>query len=107
MKILFVTHVTVMAGANRSMFQLIKELKENYDCNIVVAGPSCADDALIKEKFREIGVDYIDAPVKFFKTPQPHRWNAFVKHLLYLLGARTIIRNYFHINSTLYTQIAA
>ncbi len=77
-----------MAGANRSMFQLIKELKENYDCNIVVAGPSCADDALIKEKFREIEVDYIDAPVKFFKTPLPHRWNAFVKHLLYLLGAR-------------------
>ena len=91
MKILFVTHVTGMAGANRSMFQLIKELKENYGCNIVVAGPFCADDTLIKEKFREIGVDYLDAPVQFFKKPLPHRWSAFVNHIRYLRG----VRNYY------------
>lgn len=29
-KVLFITHVNQMGGANRSMFQLIKELKDYY-----------------------------------------------------------------------------
>lgn len=84
LRILFVTHVPNMAGANRSMFQLIKELKDFYHCFIVVIGPACPDDALIRKKFQEIDVRYIDAPIEFFKKPYPHPWKSFVKHLAFL-----------------------
>ena len=88
LKILFVTHVTTLAGANRSMLQLIKELKEFYHVYIVVIGPDCnSNDVNIKTKLMEIGVSYLSAPIHFFKVLKPTK-KEFLKHLKCLFDNR-------------------
>ena len=84
MNILFVTHVTSLAGANRSMYHLIEELKNNYGCNIVVTGPTYDNDISLKYKLELIGVDYIGIPIRYFKLQKPFGQNAFLNHIRYL-----------------------
>lgn len=89
-----------MAGANRSMYQLIKELKENYGCHIYVTGPTCPNDAIIKEKYRQIGVEYVETPVSFFKKQFPHGKRAFIRHLRYIRYYRSLYKKFtsYHID---------
>lgn len=84
LNVLFITHVTNMAGANRSMCQLVYELKTNYLVKPVVLGPY--DDTVdgIKSHLAKNGVEYIDGPISFFKTPNPN-FKDFVRYIKYLV----------------------
>ena len=91
-KVLFVTHVAGMAGANRSMFQLIKELKEVYNVFSVVLGPPCDTDKItIKKKLNEINVEYIETHVIFFKQHTP-TFRSFFKYLRFLYSQRFLYK---------------
>ena len=72
MKILFITHVSNMAGANRSMFQLIKELKDGYGVEPVVLVPE-ADGNVggIHSALRAINIPIIETQIWFFKRNHP------------------------------------
>ena len=84
LNVLFITHVTNMAGANRSMWQLVYELKENYHIKPVVLGPYDNTADGIKSHLAQIGVEYIDGPISFFKIPNP-RVLDFVRYIKYLI----------------------
>lgn len=88
MNILFITHVTSLGGANRSMLQLIKELKQNYSANIAVAGPSWDGVDLLKKKLNDINVEYIECPVLSFKSSSGFNIIKFTKYLLLLIKHR-------------------
>lgn len=84
LNVLFVTHVTNMAGANRSMWQLVYELKENYQVRPVVLGPYDNTTDGIKSHLVRIGVEYIDGPILFFKIPNPGIKD-FARYIKYLI----------------------
>lgn len=84
LNVLFVTHVTNMAGANRSMCQLVYELKTNYLLKPVVLGPYDDTADGIKSHLAKIGVEYIDGPISFFKIPNPN-FKDFVRYTKYLV----------------------
>lgn len=84
LNVLFITHVTNMAGANRSMWQLVYELKKNYHIKPVVLGPYDNTSDGIKSHLAQIGVEYIDGPISFFKIPNP-RVLDFVRYIKYLI----------------------
>lgn len=91
-KVLFVTHVAGMAGANRSMFQLIKELKEDYNVFSAVLGPPCDPDKItIKKKLDEIHVEYIETRVVFFKQHKP-TIKSFFRYLRFLHSQRFLYK---------------
>ncbi len=72
MKILFITHVNSMSGANRSLFQLIKELKEGYGVTAVVLAPESDKKAgTIHGALKDIGVPVVEAPIWYFKLEKP------------------------------------
>lgn len=61
-----------MAGANRSMFQLIKELKDNYHVEPVVMVPETGDEKVsIQEALKKFGIPVISADIRFFKREHP------------------------------------
>lgn len=67
-RVLFITHVTGMAGANRSMLQLIEELRELYNVTPVVLLPCASDDGIgLKQKLETRNITYIETEIKFFK----------------------------------------
>ena len=76
-----------MAGANRSMFQLIKELKDSYDVYPVVLCPYKNSNICIQDKLKEIGVEFIEMPIHFFKTPNPS-FRSFLSHIKYIYRQR-------------------
>lgn len=82
--VLFVTHVTNMAGANRSMWQLVYELKENYRVRPVVLGPYDNTADGIKAHLSKISVEYIEGPITFFKIQNP-RILDFVRYAKFLI----------------------
>ena len=84
LNVLFITHVTNMAGANRSMWQLVYELKENYHIKPVVLGPYDNTADGIKSHLAQICVEYIDGPISFFKIPNP-RVLDFMRYIKYLI----------------------
>lgn len=84
LNVLFITHVTNMAGANRSMFQLILELRNSYNVKATVLGPYDGTKSGIKKHLLDIGVEYIDGPVAFFKISNPNRVD-FIRYVKYLL----------------------
>lgn len=85
MKVLFITHVLAMAGANRSMLQLITELRESYHVEVVVLLPWFNYEGYsIKDKLQELGIETIGAPIRFFKkeTSSRHDKKEYVRFLL-------------------------
>lgn len=72
MKVLFITHVTDMAGANRSMFQLITELMENYQVEPVVLVPEVEDSKNgILEVLEKSNIPVITTEIRIFKREHP------------------------------------
>lgn len=71
MKILFITHCTGMAGANRSMLQLIIELRQNYGIEPFVLVPNDEDlsHSTIVDYLKEECIQYECCPILFFKLP--------------------------------------
>lgn len=89
---LFVTHVTNMAGANRSMYQLILELKNEYNVLPVVLGPKCDNsNSKIKTNIESIGVEYIENDIRFFKIASPTT-KSFISYLRYLYTQRFLYK---------------
>lgn len=67
MKILFVTHTYGMGGANHSLLQLMKELKENYNVEPTLLVSKGVHPYPISEKCKEIGIECIVARYYWFK----------------------------------------
>lgn len=75
MRVLFITHYTSMYGANKSMLQLIIELKNNYKVKPIVLLP---DNGELVENLKKENIEYIvskfycwvyqDNKIDFFKT---------------------------------------
>ncbi len=63
MKILFVTYCRAMLGANRSLVQLMSDLRERYDVEPYVLMPSVEDGSLHKELER-LDIPYFIRPIK-------------------------------------------
>lgn len=90
-RVLFITHVSPMAGANRSMFQLIKELKDSYGVYPVVLCPYKNSNICIQDKLKEIEVEFIEMPIQFFKSPNP-TFRSFLSHIKYIYRQRFFYR---------------
>ena len=86
-KVLFITHVSEMGGANHSMCQLIKELKETYSVIPVVLCPPKKSNINLQDNLKEIGVEYLEFPIRFFKTKKPTLY-LFFSYLKYLYRQR-------------------
>ena len=68
MKVLFITHCTAMAGANRSMLQLIKELRDDYSVEPFVLLPYGNDEKFpLKEFFKKENINYKELNIPYFK----------------------------------------
>lgn len=67
MKVLFITHTYGMGGANHSLFQLMKELKENYDVTPTLLVPKGVHPYPITDKCKEIGIECILTRFYWFK----------------------------------------
>lgn len=90
MKILFVTHCSTMAGANRSMLQLILELREDYGVEPIVVVPEYTEhENSIDCHLKKFGIPYKRARYGFFKSDVrvPH---IFIEHGLSLKEALRI-----------------
>ncbi len=94
-RVLFITHVSTMAGANRSMFQLIKELKEIYNVYPVVLCPYRNSKINIQDKLEEINVEFFELHIRFFKSPNPSLYS-FISYLKYLLKHRNYYKRLLH-----------
>lgn len=91
--ILFITHVTTLAGANRSMVQLITELVQEKHVYVTVMGPEDMDGSLgIKGFLSKMGILYIEAPVWFFKG-QTITWSSFRCYIKYLFRNRNFYKS--------------
>lgn len=66
-RILFITHYCTMAGANRSMLQLIQELRQDYSCWCFVLLPM-SDNLPLKKFLEEGDIPYLEANVWWFKS---------------------------------------
>lgn len=69
MKVLFITHCTCMAGANRSMLQLMVELRNDYDVNPFVLLPyDNSDSRTLKHYLEDENIEFIEIAIPYFKT---------------------------------------
>ncbi len=75
-KVLFVTHYTQMGGANHSMVQLIKELRDNYNVDPLVLAPKGDGKYSIFTVCKEQGIPYLSAKIMSFKgnSKKDIRW---------------------------------
>ena len=70
MKVLFITHCTKMAGANRSMYQLIIELRDVYGITPFVLLPNDnSKQRTLKDFLLESNIPYMECTIPFYKLP--------------------------------------
>lgn len=76
MNVLYITHTTDLSGANRSMLQMIKELKSNYGVNPTVVCPTIhgKKQKNIKKACEDEGINCVDTKLTIFKRPGRHTW---------------------------------
>ncbi len=67
MHVLFVTHCTVLAGANRSMLQLIEELHSDYNVDPYVLYPKDSGSELFRKTLDSKCIPGKDADIRFYK----------------------------------------
>lgn len=68
MKVLYITHCTGMAGANRSMLQLIRELREVYAVEPFVLLPHDEGDGIsLKVYLKRENINFKEVKVPYFK----------------------------------------
>lgn len=84
MKILYVTHTTDLAGANRSMLQLIKELRRKYSIEPFVVFPKI--EKSLKYSIRDVcqmeNIPFLEHRLTNFKKKKPI---SFLKKLYYMI----------------------
>lgn len=92
MRVLFITHVLSMAGANRCLFQLVKELKQDYKVEPMVLAPNTDNsNGTIISALQEIGVLVITADIRFFKLEHPSFRNV-IGYIRYLWRQRFLYK---------------
>lgn len=68
MKVLYITHCTGMAGANRSMYQMIMELRESYGVEPYVLLPyENLPQRNLKDYLTESNIEYKECNIVYFK----------------------------------------
>ena len=82
-KILFVTHAQGMGGANHSMFQLMKELRDNNWVEPMVLYSKTSSLPGIEEKCREAGIECVESRFYWFKGKK--YWKDYIRYLLNLV----------------------
>ncbi len=81
MKVLFVTHCTTMLGANRSMLQLIVELRTK-GVEVTVLLPSSVynnEQNDLTSELEKRNIPYIEAPI--YRMKHPNRWKSIPYYL--------------------------
>lgn len=82
MKVLFITHYSAMLGANRSMLQLIIELKK-WEVEPTVLLPTPKEDSDLKNELIKRGIPYIEAPIRWIK--HANKWKVLPNYLYTIL----------------------
>lgn len=82
MRILFVTHATILGGANRSMLKLIQELKCRYGATCFVVMPLRNNSGPLEEKLCELGVVYYRQHYYWFKGRRNSGLKPRIKYLI-------------------------
>lgn len=84
MKVLFITHCTPMAGANRSMLQLILELRDNYGVDPFVLLPEYhGQNRTLKDNLKDNKIPYKESFISFFKKTDHSvysRWETIISY---------------------------
>lgn len=78
--VLFVTHTLGMSGANRSMFQLMVELRDRHQVRPIVVCPLGKDEISIIQFCDKENIPYIQSKYYWFKGKK--RWRQFCKIIL-------------------------
>lgn len=89
MRVLFVTHYTALLGANRSMLQLILELRE-YGVESTVLLPESFDKTGLIEELQKNKIPYIEAAIRSIKHSS--FWKVFPNYLYSIFLRNKIIK---------------
>ncbi len=92
MRVLFITHTNSLDGANRSLLQLVIELRNNHNVEPIIVCPHDKLSYMLTDAFSKEGIKCIALPLVLFK----HAWHvsafrrfllviSFVLHNLYLI----------------------
>lgn len=81
-KILFITHTSFMAGANRSLLQLMIELKNNYNIEPYVLIPKDKSNSTFIDILAKNNIQYLVARFSWFKSSK----KAIKNYLYYILN---------------------
>lgn len=89
MKVLYITHATDLAGANRSMLQMIKELRDNHGVQPFVIFPKIDKDLKhnIRNECKRLNIPFLEHRLTNFKR---HKGFSFF-HILYFLLVQPVI----------------
>lgn len=83
MDVLYVTHYTNLLGANRSLLQLIIELRElGVNPTVLLPPPSNNNGPTLQNELTKANIPYIEAPLRMIKHYQ--RWKTIANYLLAL-----------------------
>lgn len=76
MKVLYITHCLEMGGANRSMLQLILELRDNYGVDPFVLLPEYqGNNRTIKDYLIENNINFKESNIRCFKHSNPFAYS--------------------------------
>lgn len=90
LSVLYITHYTSLYGANRSLLQLILELREKDLIPTVLLPPAVNNKSELKAELQKNGIDYIETPVRSVKHPV--WWKTIPNYLLALWYYPTILK---------------
>lgn len=67
MRVLFISHTNSLDGANRSLLQLVKELRDNHDVTPIVVCPRDRLSHVLIDVYSKEGIECIPVPLVKFK----------------------------------------
>ncbi len=99
MKVLYITHCTDMSGANKSMFQMIKELQDNHGVQPFVIYPKIYDKSVanISEALEKRSIKGLSHRMICFERKRTnifHKFYFVLFQFVYILHILFLIRNY-------------
>lgn len=90
MKVLFISHYTNMYGANRSLYELIIKLKEEYNIQPIVLTPN---KGVFNEELDKIGVENFCEKFLFWYSYKENKLKVFLKKLrVYILNKICVLK---------------
>lgn len=88
MRVLFISHTNSLDGANRSLLQLVKELRDNHNVTPIVVCPRDRQSHVLTDVYAKEGIECIPIPLVKFKLVGNKSLNAKI-----LLAASFLLRN--------------